>query len=473
VGLKEKMIMNVPRVVIAGLYGEGGKTTIATGLIGAFKKKGFRVQPFKIGPDYIDGGYHTEVANRPSRHIDAWLTSPRTVLEIFEYNCRNADLAVIEGFMGLFDGITRVIAGSQEYGSTSHIAQILKANVILVLDVTGMRINAATIVHGFKSFNEKVKVKGVILNNIRSMQQAEWMKQTIEKATKVPIVGVIPYSQEIFLPTRLGGLIPISERKALKTTLSKLVDYVGERVDIDKIFEIAKDLEELPEIDNEIFPAQPKEKKVRLGLAFDEAFNFYFPTNIDLLRAQGADTLFFSPVHDNILPSNLDGLYLPGGFPDIVAEQLSRNQTMRKSIKDAAEDGMPIYSEHGGSLYLTKAIDNFEGETFPMVGALPSKALMERKLQALDSTLMETINDNLLCQKGRIVHGHEYHFSRIIDIPKDAKFAFKTRIGKGITGKHEGWIEHNVMALHGAIHLGFNKEFAENLIKHCERYRQK
>ncbi len=465
--------MNTPRVVIAGLYGEGGKTTVATGVMGAFKKKGLKVQPFKVGPDYIDASYHNAVTDRSSRHLDPWLTSPQAVLEIFEKACQDADVAVIEGFMGLFDGITREIEGIQNFGSTAQIAQILKANVVLALDVTGMRINAATVVHGFKSFNKKVKVKGVILNNVRSQQQAEWMKQIIESATEVPVFGVIPYSEEIFLPTRLGGLIPIPEKPTLKTTLSKLVDYVGERLDVDKVLEVAKDAEELPNVTNIVFPSKAREKKVRLGLAFDEAFNFYYPTNIDLLKAYGAETVFFSPLHDKELPPNLDGLYLPGGFPDATAEQLARNESMRKSIKKAAENGMPIYSEHGGSLYLTKSITNLEGSVFPMVGALPGKALMEKKLQALDSTLMETINDNLLNRKGSIVHGHEYHFSKIVEVPRDARFAFKMCIGKGIDGKHEGWMENNVMALHGHLNFGFSREFAENLVKHCEQYRRK
>jgi len=464
--------VNVPRVVVAGLYGEGGKTTVATGLMGAFKKRGLKVQPFKVGPDYIDGSYHTAVANRPSRHLDPWLTSPQAVLEIFENACRNADVAVIEGFMGLFDGITRVVEGAQDFGSTAQIAQILKANVVLVLDVTGMRMNAATVVHGFKSFNEKVHVKGVVLNNVRSQQQAEWMEKTIESATKVPVLGLVPYSEEIFLPTRRGGLIPISEKETLKTTVSKLVDYVGERVDLDKILDVAKDAEELPDTDSPVYSAPPSEK-VRLGLAFDEAFNFYYQTNIDLLRAYGAETVFFSPIHDKELPANLDGLYLPGGFPDVLAGQLTENQTIRKSVKDAVYDEMPVYSEHGGSLYLTQSITNVEGSTFPMAGALPGKALMERKLQALDSTLMETINDNLLNKRGTILHGHEYHFSRITDAPKDARFAFKMGIGKGIDGKHEGWMEHNVLALLGHVNFGFNKKFAENLIKRCEQYRHK
>jgi cobyrinic acid a,c-diamide synthase len=464
--------VNVPRIVVAGLYGEGGKTTVATGLMGAFKKKGLKVQPFKVGPDYIDGSYHTAVANRPSRHLDPWLTSPQAVLEIFESACRNADVAVIEGFMGLFDGITRVVEGAQDFGSTAQIAQILKANVVLVLDVTGMRMNAATVVHGFKSFNEKVHVKGVVLNNVRSQQQAEWMEQTIESATKVPVLGLIPYSEEIFLPTRRGGLIPIPEKETLKTTVSKLVDYVGERVDLDKILDAAKDAEELPDTDNPVYSAPPSEK-VRLGLAFDEAFNFYYQTNVDLLRAYGAETVIFSPIHDKELPANLDGLYFPGGFPDVLADQLTENQVMRKSVKDAVYDEMPVYSEHGGSLYLTESITNVDGATLPMVGALPGKAVMERKLQALDSTLMEATNDNLLNKRGTLIHGHEYHFSRITDVPEDVRFAFKMRIGNGIDGKHEGWMEHNILALLGHVNFGFNKKFAENLIKRCDRYRHK
>jgi cobyrinic acid a,c-diamide synthase len=363
-----------------------------------------------------------------------------------------------------------VVNGAQDFGSTAQIAQILKANVVLVLDVTGMRINAATVVHGFKSFNEKVKIKSVILNNVRSQQQAEWMKQTIESITKVPVFGLIPYNEEIFLPTRRGGLIPIPEKETLKTTLSKLVEYVGERMDIDEIFAVAEDAKELPDIDSTVYPSQPKTKKVKLGMAFDEAFNFYYPTNIDLLRAYGAETVFFSPIHDERLPSNIDGVYFPGGFPDMLAGQLTKNQTMRKSVKDAVYDEMPVYSEHGGSLYLTKSITNVKGAVFPMAESLPGEALMERKLQALDSTFMEAVNDNLLNKKGTIIHGHEYHFSKIVDAPKDARFAFKMGIGKGIDGQHEGWMEHNTLALLGHLNFAFDKEFAENLIKRCEQY---
>lgn len=466
--------MNVSRVVIAGLYADCGKTTVATGIMSAFIKKGLKVQPFKVGPDYIDGSYHTEITKTPSRHLDAWLTSPRTVLEIFERASKNANVAVIEGAMGLFDGVTREVDGIEDYGSTAQIARILRAPVVLVLDAYGMRMHAPTVVHGFGSFDPKVKVKGVVLDNVRTREQAEWMKKTIESATNVPVIGIVPYNPEILLPTRLGGLVPIPERTTLKATLSKLTEYVGERVDIEKALNIAEKADRLPDIKNEIYPLKQKPKKVRLGVAFDEAFNFCYQDNIDLLSAYGAEVAFFSPIHAEELPPNLDGLYFPGGFPDILAEKLAVNQTMRESVKQAAEDGMPVYSEHGGSMYLTKSITNFEGSTFPMIGILPGRALMEKKLQALDYTLMETINVNLLNQKvTTTVRGHEFHFSRIVEIPDDAKFAFKMRIGKGIDGKYDGWIEHNIMAMHGQLHFAFDPKFAKNFIKHCERYKQR
>jgi len=469
--------MNVSRVVIAGLYGEGGKTTVATGIMGAFTKKGLQVQAFKSGPDHIDATYHTEVTKKPSRHLDAWLTSPRTVLESFERSAKNVDLAVIEGAGGIFQGIPRLIDGVNDYEGTAQIARILRAPIILVLDVGSMWMHRAevayAILHVFKLLDKQVNVKGVILNNVKGWQQAEWVKKAVESAAKVPVIGVIPYNAEIILPARRGGLVPIPERETLKATLSELVGYVGEHVDIDKVFDIAEKAEELPDIESQVYPSQQRQKKVRIGIAFDGAFSCYNQDNVDLLEAYGAETIFFSPIHDKELPPDLDGLYFTGGFPDMLAEQLTENQTMMKKVRDSAYDGMPIYSEHGGSMYLTKSITNFNGSTFSMVGVLSGKAEMDWKLQALDSTRMETINDNLLTQKGTIIHGNDFRFSRIIDIPKDARFAYKMRIGKRIDGEHEGLMEHNILAVVGLIYFAFDTKLAENFVKHSEEYRHR
>ncbi len=374
-------MMNVPRVVIAGLYGEGGKTTVATGIMGAFTKKGLNVQAFKSGPDHIDATYHTEVTKKPSRHLDAWLTSPRTVLESFERSSKNADLAVIEGAGGIFQGIPRLIDDINDYEGTAQIARILRAPIILVFDVGSMWMHRAEVAHAslhvFKLLDKQVNVKGVILNNVKGWQKAEWVKKAVESATKVPVIRVIPYNAEIILPARRGGLVPIPEREMLKATLSELVGYVGEHVDIDKVFDIAEKAEELPDIESQVYPSQQRQKKVRIGVAFDGAFSCHNQDNVDLLEAYGAETIFFSPIHDKERPPDLDGLYFTGGFPDMLAEQLTENQTMMKKVRDSAYDGMPIYSEHGGSMYLTKSITNFNGSTFSMVGVLSGKAEMD------------------------------------------------------------------------------------------------
>ena len=469
--------MKIPRVVIAGLYGEGGKTTIATGIMGAFTKKGLKVQSFKSGPDHIDGTYHNLVTKMAPRHLDAWLTSPRTVLESFERSAKNADIAVVEGAGGIFQGIPRQIDGVGDYEGTAQIARILKAPTILVLDIGSLWMHRAEVIHAilhtFKLFNKQVKVQGIVLNNVIGWQKAEWMRRAVESATKVPVVGVVPYNKEIVLPPRRGGLVPIPERETLKITVLKLVEHVEEHVNLEKIIEIAKKADELPEIEKRVYRSPKIQKKVRVGVAFDGAFSFQKQDNIDLLEAYGAEIVLFSPLHDKELPPNIDGLYLAGGFPDMVAEQLTENKTMMKGIKDMACDGMPIYGEHGGALYLTKSITNFTGSTFSMVGVFSGKAEMDWKMQALDSTVMEAINDNLLSRKGFVIHGNDFRFSRIVDIPKDARFAYRMKIGKGINGKNEGMMENNTLAVLGQIYFAFDTKIAEKFVKHSLEYQHK
>jgi cobyrinic acid a,c-diamide synthase len=469
--------MNVPRVVIAGLYGEGGKTTIATGLMGAFTRKGLKVQSFKSGPDHIDGTYHTEVTKTAPRHLDAWLTSPRTVLESFERSTKNVTLAIVEGAGGIFQGIPRQIDGVEDYEGTAQIARILKAPTILVLDIGSLWMHRAEVTHAilnsFKLLNKHVRVEALILNNVRGWQTTEWMKRVVESVTKVPVVGIVPYNPKIVLPPRRGGLVPLPERESLKTTVSRLVEHVMEHVDVGKVLAIAKKAEELPDIENRVYPSHQKQKIIRIGVAFDEAFSFQKQDNIDLLDAYGAEIVFFSPLHDKELPTNLDGLYLAGGFPDMLADHLTKNRTMMNSIKEASYDEMPIYSEHGGSLYLTESIRNFDGEKFSMVGVFSGKAEMDWHMQALDSTVMEAVKDNLLSSRGFVIHGNDFRFSRVVDIPEDMKFAYRMRIGKGVDGEHEGMMEHSTLAVLGQIFFAFDKRIAEKFVKHAEEYRHR
>ena len=216
-----------------------------------------------------------------------------------------------------------------------------------------------------------------------------------------------------------------------------------------------------------------KQQTVRIGVAFDEAFSCHNPDNIDLLQDYGAETVFFSPVNDQELPSNIDGLYFPGGFPGRVAEQLSANKVMLKEVKDAVYDEIPVYSEQGSSMYLTNSIRDFEGSTFSMVGAISAKAETGWKMQALDSSRMEALNDNLLTRKGAIIQGNDFRFFRIIDLPRDTRFAYKMRIGKGINGTYEGIMENNMLAMVGLVYFAFDTKIAENFVKHSEKYHHK
>lgn len=462
--------MNIPRIVIAGVSGDSGKTTISTGIMAAFNKRGLRVQPFKVGPDYIDAGYHTAVLDTPSRNLDAWITSPRAILEIFEIASKKADVAVIEGAMGLFDGLIGTIDGLDDYASTAHTARILEAPVILVVDVAGTARNAAATVLGFKLFDERVKLGGVVLDNVGDQRSVQWTKMFIESKTKVPVVGAVPYNEKISLPSRHMGLIPVSERKSLKRRLSLLVDHVTEHIDVEKLLDIASKAKELPDIKGKVYPTYLNKKEIKLGVAFDEAFNLFYPDNIEILKAYGSEIVFFSPLHDEKLPYDLNGLYLPGGFPDIHAKELTQNQSIRKEIKSKAENGMPIFAECGGFNYLNDSIVDFQGRNFPMVGVFSGKIVMKRGYQALDYTLIETLNNNLLSNSRSIIHGHEFHFSGIEDVPNDARFAFKMLQGNGVDGKHEGWMNHNTLAMLGQIHFAFDVELAKSFVDHCKRY---
>ena len=469
--------MNVPRVVIAGLYGEGGKTTVATGLMGALVKKGLNVQTFKSGPDHIDATYHNQVTKKHTRHLDAWLTSQRTVLESFQRETKNVDVAVIEGAGGIFQGIPREIDRVKDFEGTAHIARLLRAPIVLVLDIGSLWMHRAEVIHAvmntFKVLTKQIDIKGIVINNVKGWQQETWVRKAVASATKVPILGMIPYNPNILMPARRGGLIPVPEQELLKKTLDELVKHVSGHIEVDKILEIAKQAQELPDIKPKVYPTTKKQQTVRIGVAFDEAFSCHNPDNLDLLEAYGAQIVFFSPVNDQQLPENVDGLYFPGGFPDRLAEKLSANQSMLKKVKDAVYDEMPIYCEQGSSMYLTNFITDFEGSTFPMVGAISGKSALGWRMQALDSSRMQAIKDNLLTPRGSIIQGNDFRFFKIYDLPKDTEFAYKMRIGKGINGTNEGIMVNNTLAMVGLVYFAFDTKIAQNFVSYAEKYHRK
>jgi len=459
--------MKIPRVVIAAPHSGAGKTTVAVGLMNAFTSRGLRVQPFKVGPDFIDPSYHTRATGIYSKNLDTWLTSPEAVLKIFVKSSRMCDLAIIEGVMGLFDGVS----GSDDAASTAEISRILNAPIILVVDVSRTAGSSAALVHGFKTFDQTLKLKGVILNHVKSQKHIDLTKQAIEKGAGVPVVGALPTTANISMPSRHLGLIPALERDGLADFLAGLREFIEEYLDLDQILEIARDADDL-ETEEEEDSSQSVGVRARVGIAYDEAFNFYYRDNIELLEANGAEVVSFSPIHDSSLPSNLDGMFLGGGFPEAYAKQLEENQPMRGSIKKAVEDDMPVYAECGGLMYLVESTEDLEACPHRMIGILNGKAIMGGKLESLNYSLAHVIRKNLLSDVGFTLRGHEFHYSKIEDVPADAKFAYEMKVGKGISGRYDGWLQHNLLASYMHIHFAYDLHIARNFVDACERYEQ-
>ena len=457
--------MKIPRVVIASPHSGAGKTTVAVGLMNTFTMTGLRVQPFKVGPDFIDPSYHTAATGVYSKNLDTWLTSPEAVLEIFLKSSRTCDLAIIEGVMGLFDG-----SSSDDSASTAEISRILNAPVILVVDVSKMAGSSAALVHGFKTFDQRLKVEGVILNHVKSQKHLDLTKQAIENRGGVRVVGALPSSADMSVPSRHLGLIPARERKDLADFWIRLQGVIKQYLDLGQILQIARGADEIGfdyQEDRQMVEAQ---NRPRIGVAYDEAFNFYYRDNIEQLETNGAQIVFFSPIHDSRLPSNLDGLFLGGGFPEAFAKQLEENESMRKSVKDAVLDEMPTYAECGGLMYFVDSIQDLEKNPHRMLGVLSGRASMGGKLESLNYSIAEVVRKNLLTDVGFTLRGHEFHYSKIEDVSDDAQFAYEMKKGKGITQLRDGWMQHNLLASYMHIHFAYSSQLAKNLVEACRRY---
>lgn len=465
--LSEDTGMDKPRLVVAGAQSSSGKTTVTLGLAGLLMKIGYRVQTFKVGPDYIDPSYHAGSTKRPCRNLDSWMVPPARILEIFKHGMEEADIALVEGVMGLYDGVH----GSGEAGSTAEIAKKLEAPVILVVDVHSMARTAGALVLGYKSFDPQVNLQGVVLNRISTPSHARWCKEAIEKMAKIPVVGAIPKSEKVEMPERHLGLIPVKERISLEDYFSKIASHMEAHVDLARILDIAASSQKLQEVRMSLFPRSPLPKKVRIGIALDEAFNFYYQENLDLLSLHGAKVVPFSPIHDRELP-RVDGLYLGGGFPEVLPRDLEANRNMRRQIKKAAEDHMPVYAECGGLMYLTKSITDFNGRSYRMAGVFSGKTVMTRRL-CLNYTLAKVRKNHLLADSNTKLRGHEFHYSKIVEVPSDAVFAYDMEKGYGIDGKHDAWVLYNTFASYMHVHFACSLKPVRNFIAYCQKYRKR
>ncbi len=450
--------MKLPRIVLAGVTSGVGKTSITCAIIHGIQSRGYSVQPFKVGPDFIDPSYLTSVSGRTARNLDVWMMGEKEVLKNFVQNSKQ-NLSVIEGVMGYYDGFD----GKSSYASTYDVAKIVKSNVILVLDASKAARSIAATAMGFVKFEKNSRICGVILNKIGSKRHEALCRDAMKK-TGLPILGVIPRDNTIQLESRHLGLVPVPENKDLEKKIKSVARHVSKFIEIDEIIKISKDSSSLPKVS----PREKKKTKTTIAVALDESFNFYYQDNLEILSSLGAKLEFFSPCHDAKIP-DCDGIYIGGGFPEVKGSLLQKNQTMKNLVNKLAQDGMPIYAECGGLMYLTNSIQYDSGK-FKMVGLFDAMTIMEKSLK-LNYTSAKARPGSPFSLSG-VIKGHEFHYSEIDLLSRDSKFAYEMSTGIGIKDKKDGLAVYNTLASYMHVHFA-GSPVADNFVKSCISYSKK
>ena len=449
------MKSNFPRLIIAATQSGCGKTTITAGLLGVLKRRGLNVQPYKVGPDYIDTGWHALACGQPSHNLDSWLVGADNLQKIFADTARDADISVVEGVMGLYDG------GRDGISSTAQISKLLDAPVVLVVDAKSVGTSAAAVALGFREFDRTVKLAGVILNRLGSASHEKMIVDALDKVG-IKVFGALRRSDEFALPERHLGLVPTTENLAVDA-MNKICAAVESQVDVDALIALAESAVPIESFvrDEKISPV------AKIGVARDAAFNFYYDASLSLLERLGARIEFFSPLDDETLPA-VDGLIIGGGFPEMFASQLERNKKIRTEIFRAAADGLPIFAECGGFMYLMNRLVDFDGRAFEMCGVFDGCATMTRRLQRVGYVTAEIAKNCVVGQRGQTFHAHEFRYS-VTDVEQnlfdctrlrdESKFAAGVAVG-------------NVAASYLHVHLTGCPTVAKNFVEACVRRRQ-
>lgn len=455
----------VARLVIAAPSSGSGKTTVATGLMAAFAAAGLTVSPHKVGPDYIDPGYHALATGRPGRNLDAYLCGPDLVAPLFAHGAAGCDLAVVEGVMGMYDGA----AGQGELASTAHVAKLLRAPVVLVVDASSQSRSVAALVHGFASWDPQVRIAGVILNKVGSDRHEALLREALDESG-VPVLGVLRRAAQVSAPSRHLGLVPVAERHTEAVeSVAELASRVREGCDLDALLALARGAGPLP---GETWdpasalaasPASPSPSsdagralpRPLIAVAGGAAFTFSYAEHAELLTAAGAEVVTFDPLHDERLPEGTAGLVIGGGFPEVYAPQLSANERLREAVAELAHSGAPVAAECAGLLYLTRELD---GE--PMCGVLDAKARMSERL-TLGYREAVAVSDSVLAAAGTRMRGHEFHRTAVEPgagaSPAWGLHAPKRRV--------EGFVQGNVHASYLHTHWAAEPGVARRLVE--------
>ncbi len=452
-----------PSFIIAGVSSGAGKTTVTLGILGALRRRGLAVQPFKAGPDYIDPGHHEIAAERPSYNLDTWMMGVAGVRRTFARAMRGADVGVVEGVMGLFDGKD----GTEEEGSTAHLAKVLGLPVVLVVDAASMAGSAAAVVRGFESFDPEVEILGVVFNKVGSGRHFQMLREAVERRCRAKVFGGLPRDKKISIPERHLGLVTARESAGGKESdINRLGDLMERHVDIGGIMAHAARRRTRPtERAGDHTGTSLNAPRVRIAVAFDEAFCFYYRENMDILEESGAELVRFSPLKDERLPDKTEGLYIGGGYPELHGSALEANRSLREEIRKAAERGLPVYAECGGLLYLGKGLTGPDKEKHEMVGLFPWSAEIRPRLVSLGYREVTMADGCPFMEEGRKIRGHEFRYSGIREAGK-VRCVYSVKDGKN-ENRTEGYIYRNTLASYVHLHFASNRRFAGGFVNLC------
>jgi len=456
--------LEIPRLIVGGASSGVGKTTVTVGLIAALRARGLKVAAFKCGPDYLDPTYHSRVAETPSQNLDGWMMGRDAVIATFASASRGADIAVVEGMMGLFDGASP----TGEEGSTAEVAKWLRAPVLLALDSSGIARSVAALAYGFSNFDPDLRLTGLVCNYVGSRGHLDLLRAATEA---VPIVGGLPRHAELAFPERHLGLLAATEEIVPHSMLAAWGKLVEEWFDMDLVLEIARSAPPIMLADSiERKTAAPPQ--CRIGVAFDDAFHFYYEDNLRRLESLGAELIRFAPTRDRNLPE-VHGLYFGGGYPECVADELSRNHTMLDAVRAFAASGGPIYAECGGLMYLSEGIRALDSRSYPMVGLVPGEAVLSDRLQALGYVEVETCAASILGPAGVRFRGHQFRYSNLVPTPADIDKIYLARSRAGIPAAAEGYRINNVLASYIHAHWASNPLVAQGFADSCAAYAER
>ncbi|MBI5492692.1 MAG: cobyrinate a,c-diamide synthase [Deltaproteobacteria bacterium] len=445
--------------IIAGTNSGVGKTVITLGIMEALRRRGATVQPFKAGPDYIDPGYHAALLKRPSYNLDTWMMGREAVRKTFSEKMDGASIGVIEGVMGLFDG-----NGPSEEGSTAHLSKVLKVPVLLVIDSSKASRSIGAVIKGFKEFDRGVDIRWAVFNRVGSQRHFEIIKSSIPAKSGIKTLGYIPRDAGLTIPERHLGLMTQGEFKTggWERLVKKASSIVEENIDLGPLLKGMR-------------PPRPvktkkrdSEKTVKIAVALDDAFSFYYRENLEILEGLGAELVFFSPLKDRRLPEGASGVYIGGGYPELHAERLARNSSLRDEIRALARKGMPIFAECGGLMYLGEKMRDSTGRSFEGVGLFPWETEMMGSRAALGYREVTIRRGCPFIKEGSVLKGHEYHYSKISKALPGIKKVFT--IKKGGAGSPEGFLYKNALATYIHIHFASNPAFAPGFVRLCENF---